>query len=69
MTLATKAKALEKLSLFAVKIGYPDKWRDYSALKIDPSDLLGNVRRANAFRWDYYQTSKAVTLNGLLIAA
>ena len=53
MTPATKAKALEKLSLFAVKIGYPDKWRDYSALKIDAGDLLGNVRRANAFRWDY----------------
>ena len=53
MTPATRAKALEKLSLFAVKIGYPDKWRDYSALKIDAADLLGNVRRANAFRWNY----------------
>ena len=35
MTPATRAKALEKLSLVAVKIGYPDKWRNYSALKID----------------------------------
>jgi putative endopeptidase len=53
MTRETKAKALEKLDLFGVKIGYPDKWRDYTALKIDPADLVGNVRRATAFRWAY----------------
>jgi putative endopeptidase len=53
MTPQTKAKALEKLDLFGVKIGYPDKWRDYGALKIDPTDLVGNVRRATAFRWAY----------------
>jgi len=53
MTPETKAKALEKLSMFGVKIGYPSKWRDYSALRIDPADLVGNVRRANAFRWAY----------------
>ncbi len=53
MTPETKAKALEKLDLFGVKIGYPDKWRDYTALKIDPTDLIGNVRRATAFRWAY----------------
>ena len=35
---------------FSVKIGYPDKWRDYSALEIEPADLYGNVRRAAAFR-------------------
>jgi putative endopeptidase len=51
MTPQTKAKALEKLDLFGVKIGYPDKWRDYSALKIEPVDLIGNVRRATAWRW------------------
>jgi putative endopeptidase len=51
MSAETKMKALEKLALFGVKIGYPDKWRDYSALKIDPADLVGNVRRANEFRW------------------
>jgi len=51
MTQETKAKALEKLDLFGVKIGYPEKWRDYAALKIDPTDLIGNVRRATAFRW------------------
>ncbi len=53
MTPETKAKALEKLDLFHVKIGYPDKWRDYTALKIDPADLIGDVRRATAFRWAY----------------
>ena len=53
MTPATKAKALEKLAMFGVKIGYPDKWRDYSALKIDPTDLVGNVRRSAEFRWAY----------------
>ena len=53
MTPQTKGKALEKLDLFGVKIGYPDKWRDYTALKIDPTDLIGNVRRATAFRWAY----------------
>jgi putative endopeptidase len=53
MTRETKVKALEKLDLFGVKIGYPNKWRDYSALKIDPADLVGNVRRATAFRWAY----------------
>ncbi|HWN49130.1 MAG TPA: M13-type metalloendopeptidase [Xanthobacteraceae bacterium] len=53
MTPETKARALEKLDLFGVKIGYPDKWRDYTALKIDPTDLIGNVRRATAFRWAY----------------
>ncbi|HLK84776.1 MAG TPA: M13-type metalloendopeptidase [Xanthobacteraceae bacterium] len=53
MTPETKARALEKLALFGVKIGYPDKWRDYTTLKIDPADLVGNVRRATAFRWAY----------------
>lgn len=51
MTPGTKVRALEKLDLFNVKIGYPDKWRDYTALAIDPADLVGNVRRAAAFRW------------------
>jgi len=53
MSPETKAKALEKFSLFGVKIGYPKKWRDYSALRIDPADLLGNVRRSSAFKWAY----------------
>jgi putative endopeptidase len=53
MTPETKAKALDKLSQFGTKIGYPNKWRDYSALRIDPNDLVGDVRRANEFRWAY----------------
>lgn len=44
---ATKAEALRKLEGFRAKIGYPEKWIDYSAVEIDPSDLLGNVERAH----------------------
>lgn len=47
----TKKGAHEKLSKIAQKIGYPDKWRDYSALKIERNDLLGNVLRAAAFEY------------------
>lgn len=50
----TKAKALEKLSKFGAKIGYPDKWRDFSGLQIKDGDLYGNVKRASAFDWDYH---------------
>ncbi len=46
MTDATKQRAQEKLSKFTVKIGYPNVWKDYSALEIDPLDLVGNVRRS-----------------------
>jgi putative endopeptidase len=53
MSPATKAKALEKLSAVSVKIGYPDKWRDYSSLKITDDDLYGDVKRAIAFDWDF----------------
>jgi putative endopeptidase len=49
----TKAKALEKLSKFTVKIGYPKKWRDYSGLEIKDGDLYGNVERAIVFDWRY----------------
>ncbi|MET0294349.1 MAG: M13-type metalloendopeptidase, partial [Phenylobacterium sp.] len=53
MTPATKARALEKLAKFNVKIGYPRKWRDYAGLSIKDGDLYGNVERAVAFEWDY----------------
>jgi putative endopeptidase len=53
MSAPTKAKALEKLDKFGVKIGYPDKWRDYSALVIKPDDLYGNIERASAFDWAF----------------
>ena len=42
----TKREALDKLSKFTPKIGYPDEWRDYSALSIEPDDYYGNVQRA-----------------------
>ena len=49
----TKAQAQAKLAKITVKIGYPDKWRDYSALVITRDDLLGNVRRASEFDFQY----------------
>jgi putative endopeptidase len=53
MSDATKAKAQEKLSKFGVKIGYPDKWRDYSKLTVKTDDLYGNIERSSAFEWDF----------------
>ena len=49
----TKAKAQEKLSAFIVKIGYPDKWRDYTALEIKDDSYWANVCRSNIFEMDY----------------
>jgi putative endopeptidase len=49
---STRAEALAKLESFTPKIGYPDEWRDYSTLEVDPGDLVGNVRRATAFEVD-----------------
>jgi putative endopeptidase len=49
MTDATRAKALAKFARFTQKIGYPDKFRDYSSVVIRRDDYLGNVRRAAAF--------------------
>ena len=50
----TKEKAMEKLSTFTVKIGYPDKWRDYTALEIDPKlTYYANIQRAAKFEQDY----------------
>jgi putative endopeptidase len=51
---ATKAEALKKLDAYIVKVGYPDRPRDYSALEILDNDLTGNVRRAEAFDWAFY---------------
>lgn len=45
----TKKEALEKLQAFQIKIGYPDKWRDYSALSVERSGYLANVRRSISF--------------------
>jgi len=51
MSPTTKQHALEKLHAIANKIGYPDKWRDYSTLKIDRDDELGNVLRGREFEF------------------
>ena len=54
MSDSTKTQALEKLSTFYVKIGYPDKWRDYTALNIDKKDsYYENMKRATSFYLDY----------------
>jgi putative endopeptidase len=52
MSAPTKARAKEKLQAVANKIGYPDKWRDYSKLEVKPDDALGNTLRATAFEND-----------------
>jgi putative endopeptidase len=51
MTPATRKLALEKLAAFHPKIGYPDKWRDYTALQVVAGDAFGNDDRAVAFEW------------------
>jgi len=53
MTDATKKEAEEKLSMIRNKIGYPEKWRDYSALKVKRDDLIGNLHRDAVFSRDY----------------
>ena len=52
MTAETRQKALEKLHHFTVKVGYPDHWRDYSALQIRRDDLVGDAKSAIAFEWN-----------------
>jgi putative endopeptidase len=51
---ATKAEALKKLDTYTIKVGYPDRPRDYSALVIRDDDVVGNVRRAGAHEWAFY---------------
>lgn len=53
MSPTTKVEAQKKLASFAVKIGYPNKWRDYSALEIKNNDLVGNVIRSREFEHQY----------------
>jgi len=53
MSPETKSKAFEKLDKFTPKIGYPDKWRDYSKLEISATDLLGNLARISKFNQDF----------------
>lgn len=53
MSDVTKQKALAKLNTFIKKIGYPDKWRDYSKLEIKGNDYVKNITAASAFEYDY----------------
>ena len=49
----TRARAIDKLSKFTAKIGYPDDWRDYSALEVVDGDAYGNAARAQKFEWEF----------------
>ena len=53
MSAATKQAALTKLDKMQVMVGYPEKFRDYSQLVMKGDDLYGNVKRSNAFEYDY----------------
>ena len=53
MSAPTKAKALDKLAHFGVRIGYPDQWRDYGSLAIKADDLYGNIERSSAYEWNW----------------
>ncbi len=56
MTEATRAEALDKLSKFTAKIGYPDDWRDYGGLEIRADDLYGNLARVAEFNYQRFLT-------------
>jgi putative endopeptidase len=62
MSEPTKAKAMVKFARFTQKIGHPDKFRDYSSVKIRPDDYLGNIQRAEQFesRRELARVGKAV---------
>jgi putative endopeptidase len=53
MTEATRQKALDKLHAFVPHVGYPEKWRDFSHLRISRDDLLGDIERSDLFEWHY----------------
>ena len=62
MTPETRQRALTKLDQFTPKIGYPEKWRDYSALEASADDLVGNVRASSRFDhdWEWSKIGKPV---------
>jgi putative endopeptidase len=53
MSEETKARAIKKLSMFSVKIGYPDKWETYNGLVIDRHDYFGNLKRVQEWRYNF----------------
>ena len=62
MSAQTRERALEKMRRFGVKIGYPNRWRDYSGLRLDPHDLYGNVVAAGRFNraWEVARLERPV---------
>ncbi len=62
MAPATRAKARAKVATLYVGIGYPDHWRDYTGLQVDPADALGNEQRSELFdyRWSLGKLGKPV---------
>ena len=61
---ATRTEAVAKLSRTTARIGYPDRWRDYSGLEIRADDLAGNVQRARRFDSDYRMTRVSAAVAG-----
>ncbi len=53
MSAATKQQAQDKLALFRDKVGYPDHWRDYSAVQVTPNDFVADLHNAEVFNYDY----------------
>jgi len=62
MSDATKQAAEEKLSMIRNKIGYPEKWRDYSSIKVDRNDLIGNMEKVDIYKnhYNYNKLGKPV---------
>ncbi|WP_062135384.1 M13 family metallopeptidase [Demequina aestuarii] len=62
MTPSTKQRALDKLAQFTPKIGYPEKWRDFTDLEVSPHDLVGNMRSSSTFDedWEWSKIGKPV---------
>lgn len=65
MSEVTRQKALDKIHAFTPHLGYPDVWRDYSALDISRDDLVGNMKRSSLFEWrhDVGRLDQAVDRN------
>lgn len=64
LTQSTRAEAVAKLARVTARIGYPDRWRDYSGLEIKPDDLAGNVQRSRRFDSDYRMTRVSAAVPG-----
>ena len=63
MSPETKEQALYKIAHFGVKVGYPDEWRSYDGLTIQPGDLYGNTQRAGAFEWAFQMSKLGKPVN------